>query len=419
MKTSTTMSPLLFCLVLNACGGGSGTAESQASAVPAVSNSASASQQVPATAPSESVISTTQETQVTVPALAAALPANAGSASAAAPTVSGGSVSSMPAAIAPVAEPASVPTATAPTTTTAVPSSAAIPAVVATVPPVATTPVAVLPTPEPQPAAIDPIVVAAASPVATKPNDNAPGPAGQDASQYVLTFEDGFDSGSSFDLSKWATDIYYKPNNPTRNYNVSGGTLNIWPATDSSGAFFDRTIVSENRFAQQYGYFEVEAKLPVGAGLHPVISLTANNGPEIAMMHAYSGAPNGAWSSASLHPIDYVVTAVSKPDTYIAEFRARTGLSVPDLSAAFHKYGVRWDATTVRYYFDGVQVGQAINHNTIRTPMYFFIGLWMVNEETSARTGAGTLSQANPYTPQGVGNAMKINYVRAWRFKNG
>lgn len=402
MKTPTIMSSLLFCFVLSACGGGSGTTESSAAqaataANPSVSAGAgsfnSAGSASPSgypsspstTSPAPASASAALDVEITTPALLAALPGNGGGSGLSAIPAPSTTITPLPAAIAPIA----------PTTDNPV-----------TAPPVTATPD--LP-------AVDPIVVAAGP--ATSGTTAVKGPAGQDASQYVLTFEDGFDSGISFDTSKWATDIYYKANNPTRNYNVSGGTLNIWPALDSSGSFFDRTIVSENRFAQQYGYFEVEAKLPVGAGLHPVISLTANNGPEIAIMHAYSGAPNGAWSNAGLRPIDYVVTAVSKPDTYIGEFRARTAMTVPDLSAGFHKYGVRWDATTVRYYFDGVQIGQAINHNAIRTPMYFFIGLWMVNEETSATTGSGTLSQSNPYTPQGLSNAMKINYVRAWKFK--
>jgi beta-glucanase (GH16 family) len=241
-------------------------------------------------------------------------------------------------------------------------------------------------------------------------------PAGQDASQYTLTFNDDFNSGTSFDATKWATDIYYKANNATKNYDVEGGSLNIWPTIDATGNFFDRTVVSDNKFSQQYGFFEVEAKLPVGAGLHPVISINSNEGPEIALMHAYTGAPNGGWASANLSPIDYVVTAVSTPDHYIDEFRVRNLMAPIDLSTGFHKYGIRWDATTVKYYLDGVQVGHTINHTQIRTPMYFFIGLWMVNEETSATVGSGPLSGANRYTPQGKSNAMKINYARAWKF---
>ena len=233
----------------------------------------------------------------------------------------------------------------------------------------------------------------------------------------MLSFDDEFDTGTTVDANSWSSDIWYKANNPTKNYDVSGGSLNIWPALDASGAFFDRTLVGAGKFSQLYGFFEVEAKLPVGAGLHPVVSLTATNGPEIALMHAYTGAPSGGWSSNQLHPTDYVVTAVTSPDNYIGEYRMRDYFAPPDLSAGFHKYGVRWDANTVKYYFDGVQVGPTVYHTTIRTPMYFYLGVWMVNEETSPHVGSGTLSITNPYTPLGTGNALKINYARVWKFR--
>jgi beta-glucanase (GH16 family) len=270
-------------------------------------------------------------------------------------------------------------------------------------PPVTPTPVpnpAPNPTPSPSPSPL-PVPL-------PQPSPGAIGPAGQDANLYSLNFQDEFDNGTSFDTSKWSTDIWYKPNNPTKNYNVSGGNLNIWPKLDGSMNFFDRTIVGENKFLQLYGFFEIEAKLPVGAGLHPVVSLTNNQGLEIAIMHAYTGAPNGGWSTADLHSKDYVVTACLSPDNYLVDSRARDHMSVPDLSASFHKYGVRWDATTIKYYFDGLQVGPTYQHMGIRAPMYFYIGLWMVNEETSP-----SVSQ----TPQGLNNSFQINYVRAWKLK--
>jgi hypothetical protein len=381
------MSPLLFCLTLAACGGGSSsnpaapaTTDAARGLAPAASNST--------TSASTDIASTGTITDAAIAPIA--VPSAAAVAAAAAPSV----------------PPAPLDSMSTPIATTASASSASTPVADSTG------------------IASSDIVVAsagntstAATPASTSTSSTI-APAGQDASQYVLTFRDEFDSGASFDTSRWTTDIYYKANNPTKNYNVANGTLNIWPALDSKGAFFDRTVVSAGRFSQQYGFFEVEAKLPVGAGLHPVISLTADNGPEIALMHAYSGAPNGAWSNSVLHPVDYVYTAMSGPDNYIGEFRARTFRSMPDLSAAFHKYGVRWDANTVTYYLDGVQLGQPIAHNAIRTPMYFYIGLWMVNEETSPAIGSGTLSASNPYTPTGSGNALQVNYARAWRFKN-
>ena len=258
---------------------------------------------------------------------------------------------------------------------------------------------------------------AAGAPSQPAVQPDLPSPAGQTASQYTLTFDEEFNSGTTPDASKWSTDIWYKANNATKNYDVAGGSLRIWPALDASNNFFDRTFVTDAKFAQQYGFFEVEAKLPVGAGLHPVISLIATNGPEIGIMHSYSGAPVGGWSSSTLNPIDYVVTAVNSQIGYNDEFRANQYTKVPDLSAGFHKYGVRWDANTISYYFDGVQIGRTINHTAVRAPMYFYIGLWMVDVETVPATGSGTLSINNPYTPTGSNNAMLVNYVRAWQFK--
>ena len=377
------MSPLLFCLTLAACGGGSSSNPAASTTTDAASGIAPAASNATASAGTDIASTATMTDSAIAPI---AVPS--------ATAISAAATSSMPPA-----------TSDSVTTTTNVSSTG--------------TPAA-----DSAGTASSDIVVASAgsTPVAVTPASTSSSstvvPAGQDASQYVLTFRDEFDSGTSFDTSRWTTDIYYKTNNPTKNYNVANGSLNIWPALDGKGTFFDRTVVSAGRFSQQYGFFEVEAKLPVGAGLHPVISLTADNGPEIALMHAYSGAPNGAWSNSSLHPVDYVYTAMSGPDNFIGEVRARTFRSMPDLSAAFHKYGVRWDANTVTYYLDGVQLGQSIAHNAIRTPMYFYIGLWMVNEETSPAVGSGTLSASNPYTPTGSGNALQVNYARAWRFKN-
>ncbi|NEX64086.1 glycoside hydrolase family 16 protein [Noviherbaspirillum galbum] len=280
-----------------------------------------------------------------------------------------------------------------------------------TVPSTGTTPVQTTPS---TPDTTTPATTPPSTPVQEPPPVT---PVGQDASQYTLTFAEEFNSGSTIDATRWSTDIWYKNNNATRNYDVADGNLRIWPQQDATGQFFDRTIVGDGKFSQQYGYFEVEAKLPVGAGLHPVISLIATDGPEIGIMHSYTGAPDGGWSSPTLTATDYVVTAVNDANGYDEEFRAHEYIDVPDLSAGFHKFGVRWDATSIRYYIDGVQMGRTINNTQVRAPMYFYIGLWMVNEGTSPRIGSGTLGINNAYTPVGSSNAMQVNYVRAWQFK--
>jgi len=239
-------------------------------------------------------------------------------------------------------------------------------------------------------------------------------PYGQDASLYTsLTFQDEF-STTTIDTTKWQTDISYKVANATQNFQETNGNLDIWPQTDGTGAFFDRTWTTDTKFSQTYGYFEVEAKLPVGAGLNPRIGLYNNDQHEILIMSALSGAPSGLWSTSGLHPNDFAVTRTTNFSTPGDEMRAHDYATIPDLSSSFHKYAVRWDASSVQFFFDGVQVGSTISTTEMSVPMYIYLGLWMSTEETSPTVGSGTLSSTNKYTPQGIANAFQINYVRVW-----
>lgn len=241
-------------------------------------------------------------------------------------------------------------------------------------------------------------------------------PFGQNPLEYTsLTFQEEF-SGTTFDTTKWNDQIYYKANNATKNYSVVNGNMNIYPQVDAGGQFFDRTFVTDGRFEQLYGYFEIEAKLPIGAGLNPRFNLYNNDEHEFAVMTALCGAPQGQWATADLHPIDFMMNRYtdfrgSVPD----EQRARSFMTVPDLSASFHKYGMRWDSNTVRWFFDGVQVGPTLQHTAMRVPMYLYFGLWMKTDGTVATVGSGTLSASNRFTPQGVANSFQVNYVRAWQ----
>jgi len=92
---------------------------------------------------------------------------------------------------------------------------------------------------------------------------SAPTPYGQDANLYTLSFNDEFDS---FNSNVWNDHIWYESANATKNFTVENGALKIWPQRDASGKFFNRTIDTDGKYYQTYGYFEVEAKLPKGKG---------------------------------------------------------------------------------------------------------------------------------------------------------
>ncbi len=100
----------------------------------------------------------------------------------------------------------------------------------------------------------------------------------QQKSGWTLTFDDEFDE-TSLDTTKWGN--FYKWGQAVINgeqeaytttaFSFSNGVMSI-NATDSSGVYAGQTLpyssgLIASVFEQQYGYFEMRAKLPAGAGL--------------------------------------------------------------------------------------------------------------------------------------------------------
>ncbi|RZI39834.1 glycoside hydrolase family 16 protein [Herbaspirillum sp. HC18] len=232
-------------------------------------------------------------------------------------------------------------------------------------------------------------------------------PFGQDASKYALSFSEEFDSYNS---SLWNDHMWYESSNATKNYTVEDGKLKIWPQKDASGKFFNRTVDTDGKFYQKYGYFEIEAKLPVGKGTWPAFWLFNHVGdrrPEMDVMEAYAGgaAPWGFKDANGIaHPQAYAPT-VWKGDTEGQLVGTRQYDSGTDLSAGFHKYAVKWEPNKQTYYFDGKEVMTL--SVTMSDPMYLMLDLWF-------GSASGTPDNS---TPQGKSNSYEVNYVRAWTFK--
>ncbi len=242
--------------------------------------------------------------------------------------------------------------------------------------------------------------------VQATPAADAKTPFGQDASKYKLTFSDEFDSLNS---SLWNDHMWYEKSNPTKNYAVEDGKLKIWPQRDASGKFFNRTLDTDGNYYQTYGYFEIEAKLPVGKGTWPAFWLFNHineRRPEMDVMEAYAGgeAPWGFKDSNGVaHPQAYAPT-VWKGDKEGQLVDTRQYDTGTDLSAGFHKYAVKWEPNKQTYYFDGKEV--LVVNTTFNDPMYLMLDLWY-------GSASGTPDDS---TPQGKQNSFEVNYVRAWQF---
>ncbi|HEV2610262.1 MAG TPA: family 16 glycosylhydrolase, partial [Noviherbaspirillum sp.] len=78
----------------------------------------------------------------------------------------------------------------------------------------------------------------------------------------------------------WNDTTWDKPAPSTINYAVEDGSLKIWPARDPQGNFVARVIDTDGKFYQTYGYYEIEAKLPIGKGTWPAFWLYNHDEPD-------------------------------------------------------------------------------------------------------------------------------------------
>ena len=241
------------------------------------------------------------------------------------------------------------------------------------------------------------------TPTTTTPTTTtSPQPFGQTGSTWTMSFSDEF-TGTALNTSVWNDTIWYEASNATKNYAVSNGSLKIWPQRDATGKFFNRTIDTDRKYYQTYGFFEIEAKLPIGKGTWPAFWLFNHidaRRPEIDIMEAYAGGgPNSGWSDANFHPTAYAPTVWIDASRLAGSKTILTG----DLSAAFHKYAVKWEANKQTFYFDGREVYSL----SVAMPdrMYIMLDLWY----------GSASGQPDNTTPTGIGNSYEVNYVRAWR----
>ena len=219
-----------------------------------------------------------------------------------------------------------------------------------------------------------------------------------------MTFSDEF--SNNLNPSVWNDKIWYEAAPGTKNYTVENGMLKIWPQRDASGKFFNRTIDTDGKYYQTYGYFEVEAKLPVGKGTWPAFWLFNHidkRRPEIDVMEAYAGgaAPWGKVIDGVAHPTMYAATVWKDATVQAGMFKVPTG----DLSQGFHKYAVKWEPNKQTFYFDGKEV-YSLNV-TMPDRMYLMLDLWY----------GSASGQPDNSTPTGKNNSYEVNYVRAWKFK--
>lgn len=185
-------------------------------------------------------------------------------------------------------------------------------------------------------------------------------------------------------------------------FTVEDGILRIEARQDEKGEWRSGLLASVDTkgegFAQQYGYFEMRARLPTGGGVWPAFWLIgldrSQHTAEIDVLEYYGDRPGGFSSAAHVwrrEEGDY-----SKGKRVEAFADADPG--------EFHTYGVKIDAAQIRIYFDRQLVWKTPTQDEHRQPMYVLLNLALVEEE-ERRTGT-----ANP-------SYMFVDYVHAYRFE--
>jgi beta-glucanase (GH16 family) len=211
-------------------------------------------------------------------------------------------------------------------------------------------------------------------------NDTAPPTA-----RMHVTFESHFDSLNNTaagegdwmttGASGWRTlgnnkeaEYYSDASVGTNPFSVRDHVLTITASRGNNPAglpFNSGMLTTYRLFSQRYGYFEMRAQLPTGAGLWPAFWLLPVDGswpPEIDVMESLGSVP---------HTI-YVGThsAVGGPNV-----GTTTPVHVGDTSNAFHVYGLDWQPTEITWFFDDKPVFKEPTPADMHTPMYMLINL--------------------------------------------
>ncbi len=199
--------------------------------------------------------------------------------------------------------------------------------------------------------------------------------------------------------TSWEVNPNYGPTSGVNAYTDDNGvlSLNFMPTPGSMSSavggapFLTGAITTAQSFSQTYGYFEMNAELPAGAGLNAAFLLLPTS---------------GAWPPE----LDVEEVLGSDPTTLVNTAHWDSGNSanpmwsnIPDASQGFHTYAVDWEPDTITWYFDGKQVAQQATPSDMHQPMYMAI------DDLSGTPGSWAGAPDSGETA-----SMKINWVHAY-----
>jgi len=118
-------------------------------------------------------------------------------------------------------------------------------------------------------------------------------------------------------------------------------------------------------FSFTYGYVEMRARLPRGAGLWPALWLLPVHGgwpPEIDVMEGIGSRTDRYY--ASVHSL----RNGTRSETVIP-------IDTVDLAKNYNTFGMKWDTQSIDWFLNGLKVATAPTPSDISTPMYLLLNL--------------------------------------------
>jgi len=230
---------------------------------------------------------------------------------------------------------------------------------------------------------------------------------------YELVWSDEFD-GTSLNTSKWNYENgnlgvnnekqYYQ----TANVSVTGGNLVITARKQSVGGqpYTSGRINTGGKFTQRYGRIEARMKLPGVQGLWPAFW----------MLGANIGDPNVGWPKCGeIDIMEHVNTGPTVLGTIhwdnngYVYYSGNTNTTPTD----YHVYAVEWDASSIRWYVDGVEyhianIANNINGtNEFHNPFFIIFNLAVGGNLPGQTINDGALPAS-----------MLVDYVRVYNIVN-
>ena len=251
---------------------------------------------------------------------------------------------------------------------------------------------------------------------------------------YQLRFSDCFDT---FSRSVWCSNQWWEPTPPQGTQYAEDGVLHL--IRRRSDGFPNVTVSTEpcgqaSPKSFQYGYMEARMKWDTVRGNGPAFWMLStrhatvgdawpNVNPycashglpkaqclsaEIDIIEGY-GNINGGYPSDPVHDVHTGTLhrnscgCYNEPDIPMRQGSfTRTG---KDLSQ-FHTYAVLWTAAEIKWYFDGVQIGnRVLPFDSTRQPMHLLLYNWNTDWEDENMPNASTPDRLD----------VSVDWVRVWQ----